>query len=213
LLSTLAWQIPGERIFALEGSCFIAGAAVQWLRDGLGLIESASQSEQLANSVPNSGGVVFVPALTGLGAPYWDADARGLICGLTRGTTAGHVARATLEAIAFQVDDLLRIMKRDMAATQVPLGRLRVDGGACQNNLLMQMQADISGLVVDRPMEIESTARGAALLAGLGVGLFSTTKEAAAAFALDRSFSPTVTNQERESFRGAWEQAVARARS
>lgn len=214
LLSTLGWQIGDQVVYALEGACFIAGAAVQWLRDGLGLIETAPEIEALAASVPSSDGVVFVPALAGLGAPYWDANARGLICGITRGTTRAHLARATLEAIAFQVDDLLRSMDVDLRAAGAPgLGRLRVDGGAAANDLLMQMQADFSHLVVDRPTSVESTARGAALLAAIGVGAIEGPAEAAQAFELDRAFSPAGTRDASEKERTRWEQAVARARS
>lgn len=214
LLSTLAWQIDDQVVYALEGACFIAGAAVQWLRDGLGLIASAPEIEALARSVDSTDGVAFVPALAGLGAPYWDPDARGLICGLTRGTTAAHVARATLEAIAFQVDDLLRAMESDLSdATGSTLSRLRVDGGAAKNDLLLSMQADFSGLAVDRPREVESTARGAGLLAAIGAGVLSGPQEAAQAFDLDRSFEPTIDAATREKERSRWEQAVARTRS
>ncbi|RYG72213.1 hypothetical protein EON77_12535, partial [bacterium] len=157
-----------EVTYALEGSAFIAGAAVQWLRDGLGIVRHASEIEALARKVETSDGVVFVPALAGLGAPYWDPDARGTICGLTRGSTAAHLARATLEGIAFQVNDLLAAMAKD--AGRAPK-RLRVDGGAAANDLLMQMQADIAGVVVERPVDIESTGRGAAMLAAVGAGL------------------------------------------
>lgn len=214
LLTTLAWKVKGEAVYALEGASFIAGAAVQWLRDGLGIIPSAPEIEPLAASVTSSEGVVFVPALSGLGAPYWDPEARGLICGITRGTTAAHVARATLEAIAFQVDDLLRAMDQDLkAGGGEGLSHLRVDGGACANDLLMKMQADISGLRVDRPVEVESTARGAGLLAAIGVGLLAGVSEAAQVFRLDRSFDASIGEQQREKERGRWEQAVSRTRS
>ena len=168
LLSTLAWQIGDDVVYALEGSCFIAGAAVQWLRDGLGIIASAQEIEALARQVPSSEGVAFVPALSGLGAPYWDPDARGLITGITRGTTRAHLARATLEAIAFQVNDVTLAMSDDLGR---PIARLRVDGGAAANDLLLQTQSDLGALTVERPSELESTARGAAMLAGLGAGL------------------------------------------
>jgi glycerol kinase len=214
LLTTLAWQIGEEVVYALEGASFIAGAAVQWLRDGLGLITRAHEIEALAASVATSEGVTFVPALAGLGAPYWDPEARGLICGITRGTTKAHLARATLEAIAFEVDDLLRAMDADLrAANEAGLRRLRVDGGAAANNLLMQMQADFSCLPVDRPTNVESTARGAALLAAIGVGALSGPSDAAATFELDRAFLPLKDRASRENARSSWEQAVARTRS
>ena len=210
LLATLAWQIGDEAVYALEGSCFIAGAAVQWLRDGLGLIGSAPEIESLARQVDTTQGVVFVPALAGLGAPYWDPAARGLIVGITRGTGAAHLARATLEAIAFQVDDLLSAMARDL---DCPPRRLRVDGGAAANDLLMQMQSDVSGVTVERPSELESTARGAAMLAGLGAGLFRDPAHAAQMIRIDRTFVAGLGDQERESKASAWRDAVRRARS
>lgn len=215
LLSTLAWQIGKKPpVYALEGACFIAGAAVQWLRDGLGIISSASDIEELARSVDSTGEVTFVPALSGLGAPYWDPDARGLICGITRGTTGAHLARATLEAIAFQVDDLLRVMQVDVReAGASGLSQLRVDGGACQNDLLLQLQADVSGLTVYRPTDIESTARGAGLLAGLGIGLFTSEKHAAGVFELQKSFESSWDVEQRRAARERWEEGVARARS
>lgn len=214
LLSTLAWQIGDQVVYALEGASFIAGAAVQWLRDGLGLIASAPEIESLAGSVRSSEGVTFVPALAGLGAPYWDPNARGLICGITRGTTKAHLARATLEAIAFEVDDLLRSMDVDLKrADEAGIKRLRVDGGAAANNLLMQMQADFSCLPVDRPRNVDSTARGAALLAAIGVGALSGPSAAAQTFELDRAFLPELEERSREKARVGWEQAVARARS
>lgn len=214
LLTTIAWQIGDEVVYALEGASFVAGAAVQWLRDGLGVLESSAEIEALARSVASSDGVSFVPALAGLGAPYWDPDARGLICGITRGTTKAHLARATLEAIAFQVDDLLRSMDRDLKSVGASgPTRLRVDGGAAANNLLMQMQADFSRLPVDRPVNVESTARGAALLAAVGVGALSGVSAAAQTFELDREFVPEFDESTREKSRAAWEQAVGRARS
>jgi glycerol kinase len=210
LLETLAWVLPNETAYALEGSCFVAGAAVQWLRDGLGLVASASEIEALAREVESSEGVTFVPALSGLGAPYWDPDARGLICGLTRGTRRGHIARATLEGIAFQVDALLETMRRD---TGLPVSRLRVDGGATANDLLMQLQADISGLVVERPVDLESTARGAAMLSGLGVGLFASPQDAARMIQTDRQFSVRMDATTRQSERGRFARAVARTQN
>ncbi len=214
LLSTLAWQVHGKVTYALEGACFIAGAAVQWLRDGLGVIQSASEVEALARSVSSSEGVSFVPALSGLGAPYWDAEARGLVCGLTRGTTKAHLARATLDAIALQVDDLLTAMDKDLGRqTGGSLTHLRVDGGASRNDLLLSLQAEISRLRVDRPKEVESTARGAGLLAAIGIGALAGVKEASQAFDLDQSFIPTLPESHREKERARWEQAVARAGS
>jgi glycerol kinase len=210
LLTTVGWKIGNDVVYALEGSSFVAGAAVQWLRDGLGLIRSASEVEALAREVPSSEGVTFVPALAGLGAPYWDAPARGLITGITRGTRAAHLARATLEAIAHQVDDLVRAMADDLHA---PVSRMRVDGGAAANDLLMELQADLSNLTIERPAELESTARGAAMLAGLGVGLFATPDQAAAMSKPARVFRPTMDEPTRERFRQAWLDAVRRARS
>lgn len=209
LLSTVAWQVGDEPQYALEGSCFVAGAAVQWLRDGLGLIRTASEIEALAASVESSDGVAFVPALVGLGAPHWDAEARGTITGLTRGSTRAHIARATLEAIAFQVDDLVRAMGADLGT---PLGRMRVDGGAAANDLLMQLQADLSGISVDRPTDLESTARGAAMLAGLGAGLFDSPRAAAGMIQIDRSFGVKMGDTARSAAHRRWELAVRRAR-
>jgi glycerol kinase len=210
LLSTMGYEVGGEVAYALEGSVFIAGAAVQWLRDGLGVISSAREIEALARSVPSSDGVVFVPALSGLGAPHWDAGARGTITGITRGTTRAHLARATLEAIALQVDDVLSAMSEDLGR---PLSRMRVDGGAAENDLLLELQASFSHLSVDRPTELESTARGAAMLAGVGVGLFKSGAEAAAVWKLERSFEPALSAPERQSARTRWLDAVRRARS
>jgi glycerol kinase len=210
LLTTVGWKVGDDVVYALEGSSFIAGAAVQWLRDGLGIVKSASDVEALARQVPSSEGVTFVPALSGLGAPYWDADARGIITGITRGTRAAHIARATLEAIAHQVDDLVRAMAEDLGA---PVKRMRVDGGAAANDLLMQLQADISDLTVERPAELESTARGAAMLAGLGAGLFATPADAAKMSRAAGVFRAAWQAQERDLARGQWTAAVKRARS
>jgi glycerol kinase len=209
LLSTLAWDLGGEPAFALEGSCFIAGAAVQWLRDGLGIIRSAPEVEVLAKRVESSDGVVFVPALSGLGAPHWDPDARGTIVGITRGTTAAHLARATLEAIAHQVDDLVGAMRHDLGAG---INRMRVDGGAAANDVLMTIQSDLSEVTVERPVELETTARGAAMLAGLGVGLFASPSEAARMNKIDRAFEPRMTDDARTERRRAWQDAVRRSR-
>jgi glycerol kinase len=210
LLSTLGFQASGEVMYALEGSVFVAGAAVQWLRDGLGLIGSAKEIEALARSVPDSGGVQFVPALSGLGAPHWDAEARGTICGITRGTSRGHLARATLDAIAYSVNDVVQAMQGDLGR---PIERLRVDGGAAENDLLMELQAGISGISVERPQDLESTARGAAMLAGLGSGIYSSGSEAAKIVKLDRAFPATMRDEERASRLSAWQDAVGRARS
>ncbi|MCA9630584.1 MAG: glycerol kinase GlpK [Myxococcales bacterium] len=210
LLSTLGWQIGDDVVYALEGSAFIAGAAVQWLRDGLGLIQSAQETEALARSVEDSGGVYFVPALAGLGAPYWDPGARGLICGLTRGTTRAHLVRATLESIALEVTDLVRAMGDDL---ERPLGLMRVDGGAAANDLLMQLQSDLAGLTVERPSDLETTARGAAMLAGIGAGLFRDAREAAKMVKIQDQFRVTIDGPERERRLEGWHDAVRRARS
>jgi glycerol kinase len=183
---------------------------VQWLRDGLGIIGSAQEVEALARSVPDSGGASFVPALSGLGAPHWDPEARGLITGITRGTTRAHLARATLDAIALSVNDVIQAMSDDRG---LPIERLRVDGGAAENNLLMELQAGISGITVERPQELESTARGAAMLAGLGAGVYATGLEAAKIVKLDKAFPANMRDAERASRLSAWHDAVGRARS
>jgi glycerol kinase len=210
LLSTMGWQIGDKAVYALEGSSFIAGAAVQWLRDGLGIIQSAKEIEALARSVVSSEGVSFVPALAGLGAPYWDPGARGLITGITRGTTRAHLARATLEAIALQVNDLIGAMSDDLGR---PIAKMRVDGGAAANDLLMQFQSDISKVVVERPTELESTARGAAMLAGVGAGLFDTGGQAGQMLRVDRTFQVSMSDSERGERLGQWRDAVRRTRS
>ncbi|MFN8591377.1 MAG: glycerol kinase GlpK [Thermomicrobiales bacterium] len=210
LLTTIAWKIDGALTYALEGGVYVSGAAVQWLRDGLHLIDSSSDVEPLAMSVPDSGGVVFVPALTGLGAPYWDANARGTIVGLTRGTTDAHLARATLEAIAFQTRDVTDAMTIDAA---IPLTTLRVDGGAARNNLLLQIQADVLGVPVIRPTQVETTALGAAFLAGLGVGFWPDQEALRATWEVDRVFEPKWSADERDSRYGTWRRAVDRARN
>ncbi len=217
LLTTVAWRIPSaqagtdgtETTYALEGSCFIAGAAVQWLRDGLGLIKSASDVEALARKVESSDGVVFVPALSGLGAPYWDQGARGTIVGITRGTTAAHLARATLEGIAFSVYDLLEAMTKD---ADRPLAQLRVDGGAAKNDLLMELEADIARVRIERPHDVESTGRGAAMLAGVGLGLF-TQDAAKKLLTIERAFDPRMSLDRRAAHLTRWHDAIARARS
>ena len=208
LLSTVAWRLRGQTTYALEGSAFIAGAAVQWLRDGLGLISTAAEVEALAASVPDSGGVIFVPALTGLGAPYWRPDARGAIFGLTRGTTKAHLARAALEGVAFQIADILAVMSAESGR---PLARLQVDGGAARNDLLMQTQADLLGVTCVRPTVLETTALGAAFLAGLGVGMWESEDAIAAAWAVDRIFAPQLAAEGRDRRLGAWRAAVAKA--
>jgi glycerol kinase len=210
LLSTVAWMDEtGALTYALEGSVFVTGAAVQWLRDGLGLLDNAAQSEALAGSVPNSGGVVFVPALTGLGAPYWDPDARGAIFGLTRGTTRAHLVRAALEAIAFEVRDVADLMA-EQAPRPAPRrdGALRVDGGASTNDLLMQLQADQLQAPVERPVVAETTALGAAFLAGLATGVWSSPAELEATWQLDRRFAPGARD---ESAYAGWRAAVQQA--
>jgi glycerol kinase len=210
LLTTIAWRLGDETHYALEGSAFIAGAAVQWLRDGLGIIQSAPEIEGLARQVEDSGGVVFVPALTGLGAPHWDPHARGLISGLTRGTTSAHLARAALEGIAFQIADLSGAMEKDSGTA---LDRLRVDGGASMNALLMQFQSDLLGVPVDRPRVIETTALGAAYLAGLAVGIFPDLSAVIEAHQVDTTFEPKMEEAARDEHVARWREAVERARS
>ena len=208
LLTTVGWRLGGQVTYALEGSAFIAGAAVQWLRDGLGIIGSASEIEALAMSVPDSGGVVFVPALAGLGAPHWRPDARGLLMGMTRGTTRAHLARAVLEGVALQIGDILRAMEQDAGT---PLAELKVDGGAAKNDLLMQFQADVLGVRCVRPTVLETTALGAAFLAGLGVGFWDSPAAISAAWAQDRAFQPAMDPSTRQGFLDRWATAVARA--
>jgi glycerol kinase len=210
MLTTIAWRIGNETVYALEGSAFVAGSAVQWLRDQLGIIRHASEVEALARKVPSSEGVVFVPALTGLGAPYWDPNARGLICGLTRGTSAAHIARATLEGIAFQIADLARAMADD---AQRPLKRLRVDGGASQNELLMQFQSDLLDVPIDRPSNVETTALGAAYLAGLATRVFENPAAVVRAHKLDKTWTPQMAPEARTQHLARWQDAVVRARS
>jgi glycerol kinase len=207
LLTTSAAQITMQPRYALEGAVFVAGAAVQWLRDGLGIIGSSSEVETLAASVPDSAGVMLVPAFTGLGSPYWDPHARGALFGITRGTTRAHIARATLEAIAFQVADLLDAMQRD---AQIQLTELRVDGGACVNNLLMQMQADLLGVPVVRPRIIETTALGAAYLAGLTVGVWRDCEAIAAQWQAEKIFEPQLTRDAVQQRLSIWRNAVRR---
>ncbi|BCA78951.1 glycerol kinase GlpK [Desulfuromonas sp. AOP6] len=208
LLTTVAWQLDGRTSYALEGSAFIAGAAVQWLRDGLGLFPASADIEHLAASVPDSGGVVFVPALTGLGAPHWKSGARGLISGITRGTTGAHLARATLEGMALQILDLVTAMAEDRGA---PLRHLKVDGGAAQNNLLMQLQSDLLQLPVVRPQTVETTALGASMLAGLAVGFWENLDELRESWQEERRFGPEMDEKRRQALIRGWRQAVEKA--
>jgi glycerol kinase len=209
LLTTVAWGTGGQTTYALEGSIFIAGAAVQWLRDGLGIIKQSAQVEELAASVPGNEGVYLVPAFVGLGAPYWDAGARGTIIGLTRGSTAGHLARATLESMAYQTRDVLEAMTAD---SNIEVRTLRVDGGAVVNNLLMQFQADILGVPVQRPRIAETTALGAAYLAGLAVGFWRNQQEISAYWQVERTFEPGLSVDQRETLYADWQRAVGRSR-
>lgn len=210
LLTTVGWTLGGKTTYCLEGSVFIAGAVVQWLRDGLGVIKKSSDVETLAKTVPDSGGVYFVPAFTGLGAPYWDPHARGAIYGLTRGTTAGHIARAALESMAFQSLDLVTAMQQDAGAK---LRELKVDGGAAVNNCLMQFQADVLDVPLVRPTTVETTALGAAYLAGLAVGYWNSIDEVRDRWQAERRFTPQMPAEERESLRRGWAEAVRRTRS
>jgi glycerol kinase len=209
LLSTVAWDVGGQRAFALEGSVFIGGAVVQWLRDGLGIIERAADVEALAATVPDAGGVTLVPAFTGLGSPHWDPAARGLLIGITRTTSRAHLARAALEAIAFQSAELLAAMQKDAGR---PVTELRVDGGAAGNDLLMQFQADILGTVLVRPVVTETTALGAAGLAGLGSGFWRSTADFAARWREERRFEPRMAPARAAQLRGTWARAVERSR-
>lgn len=209
LLTTVAWRLGEQTTYALEGSVFIGGAVVQWLRDGLGLIRSSAEIEALAASVPDTGGVYCVPAFAGLGAPHWDPYARGLIIGLTRGTTAGHLARAALESIAFQVADIVEVMRRDAG---VALTQLRVDGGAAANNLLLQMQADLLQVPVVRPKVTETTALGSAYLAGLATGFWKDRAELEQAWQIDRVFEPRLAAEAAAERRARWAEALRRAR-
>lgn len=209
LLTTVAWKIGDTTEYALEGSIFIAGAVVQWLRDGLGLIRSSAEVEALAARVPDNGGVYLVPAFAGLGAPHWDGFARGLVAGLTRGTSAAHLARAALEGIAYQVHDVLEAMHRDSG---IRIKELRVDGGACANNLLMQFQADLLGVPVVRPQVTETTALGAAYLAGLAVGFWRDRRELARQWKVDRRFEPVMKPSRRRDLLQGWDKALQRSK-
>lgn len=208
LLTTVGWSLDGETTYALEGSAFIAGAAVQWLRDGLGIISTAAEVETLARSVPDSGGVVFVPALAGLGAPHWRPDARGLFAGITGGTTKAHLCRAVLDGIALQIADILTAMGND---ADVPLRELRVDGGAARNDLLMQFQADVLDVDIVRPTVLETTGLGAAFLSGLATGFWENTDAIRAAWVQDQRFSPTMPAATRDAHLKRWASAVERA--
>ncbi len=210
LLTTIAWRSRNRTEYALEGSVFIAGAAIQWLRDGLNIIGNAAETEALATSVNDNHGVYFVPAFVGLGAPYWDADARGAIVGLTRGATRAHIARAAIEAMAYQTRDVVECMQKDSG---IKAKELRVDGGATRNNFLCQFQADILGIPVVRPVITETTALGAAYLAGLAVNFWKNEKEIAMQWQEDRRFEPQMKKSERERLYEGWKEAVARSRS
>jgi glycerol kinase len=207
LLTTVAWKIGDTVNYALEGSIFVAGSVVQWLRDGLGIIRSAREVEDLATSVPDNGGVYFVPALTGLGAPHWDQYAKGSIYGITRGTTAGHIARAALEGIAFQTMDIVKAMEKDAGC---PLKELKVDGGATANNLMMQFQADILGTSVIRPQVTETTALGAAYLAGLAVGYWDSIDHIKSQWGVEKEFTPQADSKTVEALKEGWTEAIRR---
>jgi len=208
LLTTIGWGANNQVIYALEGSIFVTGAAVQWLRDSLRAIKTSGDVETLAAEVPDNGGVYMVPAFVGLGAPYWDSYARGTIIGLTRGSTVAHIARATLESMCYQTRDVLTAMTADSG---VHVKTLRVDGGAVVNNMLMQFQADILGVPVQRPMVAETTALGAAYLAGLAVGFWSDQQEVAEQWAIDRTFEPQMSSSQREELYAGWKRAVERS--
>jgi glycerol kinase len=210
LLSTVGWKIDGRTDYLLEGSVFMGGATVQWLRDGLGIIRQSSDVEALATSVPDSGGVLLVPAFVGLGAPHWDQHARGTIVGMTRGTTAGHIARAAVEAIAYQSAELLEAMQKD---ADCPVAEVRADGGAARNDMLMQFQADLLGVPVVRPKVTETTALGAAYLAGLAAGFWQSREEIAAQWQVDRRFEPLMPRERSDALMATWRRAVAAARS
>lgn len=210
LITTIAWQVNGETYYALEGSIFIGGAVVQWLRDGLGIIKSSAEVEALAQQVPDNGDLYLVPSFTGMGAPHWNQYARGLMIGISRGTTSAHIARAALESIAFQTMDVLEVMVKD---TGINLSELRVDGGASANNLLMQFQSDILGINVLRPKTIETTAMGAAYLAGLATGYWKNIDEIASIWQLDRSFKPNINPETLLKMKEKWSDAVQRAKS
>lgn len=210
LLTTIAWGLNGKIEYALEGSIFVAGSAIQWLRDGLQLIKSAAETEGLANSVASTDGVYVVPAFVGLGTPYWDSDARGAVFGLTRGTTQAHFVRATLESLAYQTKDVLSSMEADSG---IQLKKLRVDGGATANNFLMQFQSDLLGVPVERPVVLETTALGAAYLAGLAVGFWNDKKEIAENWSIDQTYEPRMDDKTREKLYNGWVKAVQATRA
>jgi glycerol kinase len=209
LLTTIAWEVNGVTEYALEGSVFIAGAAIQWLRDGLKLIDEAPDSEYYAKKVADTGGVFVVPAFAGLGAPYWDMYARGAIFGLTRGTSKAHIVRATLQSLAYQVKDVLEAMQKDAG---IDLRTLRVDGGASANDFLMQFQADILGVRVERPEIVETTALGAAMLAGLAVGYWQH-DELPATWQLNKGFDPEMEEADRQKRYAGWQKAIERTKN
>ncbi|MGE5815250.1 MAG: FGGY family carbohydrate kinase, partial [Acidobacteriota bacterium] len=209
LVTTVAWKIGDRTEYALEGSVFIGGAVVQWLRDGLHFFDRSGDVEQLASSVPDNGGVYLVPAFAGLGAPHWDPYARGMVVGITRGTTSGHIARAAVESIAYQVDDLLDAVHKDSG---IAMSELRVDGGAAKNDALMQFQADLLGVPVVRPAVTETTALGAAYLAGLAVGFWSSKDDLAAHWQVEKRFEPAMPRAQADALRSRWREAVSRAK-
>jgi glycerol kinase len=208
LLTTIAWTIGGKTEYALEGSVFVGGAVVQWLRDGLGILKKSNEVEELARQVPDNGGVYFVPAFTGLGTPHWNPNARGTITGLTRGSSAAHIARASLEGIAYQVHDLLDAMQADSG---ISLKQLRVDGGACCNNLMMQFEADLLRVPVVRPRIQETTALGAAYLAGLAVGFWKSKQQIAKQWQVEATFKPKMKPKERQQLLAGWQRALKAA--
>ena len=208
LVTTIAWGLDGKVEYALEGSIFVGGSAIQWLRDGLRLVDSAPDSEWVAKKVPDAGGVYMVPAFVGLGAPYWDMNARGMIIGLTRGTTKAHIVRATLDSLAYQTRDVLGAMEADSGNR---LAALKVDGGAVANNLLMQFQADLLGVPVDRPQITETTALGAAYLAGLATGVWSSKEDLKKSWQLDTRFTPALDKQDADKLYKGWKKAVKHA--
>ncbi|MDD3893327.1 MAG: FGGY-family carbohydrate kinase, partial [Bacteroidales bacterium] len=210
LITTIAWQIDGQVTYALEGSIFIAGAVVQWLRDGLGIINSSAEVETLAAQVPDNGDLYFVPSFTGMGAPHWDQYARGLMVGISRGTNRSHIARAALEGIAYQTMDVMNAMEAD---TNMKITELRVDGGASANNLLMQFQSDILGIPVIRPKVAETTALGAAYLAGLSTGFWANIDELKKQWQLNHRFLPQMSNKMADCLKAKWADAVVRAKS
>jgi glycerol kinase len=210
LITTIAWQLDGKTYYALEGSIFIGGAVVQWLRDGLGIIKSSAEVEDLAKQVDDNGDLYLVPSFTGMGAPHWDQYARGLMIGISRGTTRAHIARAALESIAFQTMDVLDVMEKD---TGIKVAELRVDGGASANNLLMQFQSDVLGINVNRPKTIETTAMGAAYLAGLATGYWKDINEIKKLWQLDNTFTPSMPAEKLDKMKEKWTDAVERAKS